>query len=256
MSILLLGGTTEARRLAEVLVAEGVRVKTSLAGDVVDLRLPPGDVRVGGFGGADGLASYLRCEDVTAVVDAIHPFAERMSANAAEACNTVGVPLVRLSRPSWASHPDAAAWRWVASLNDARAAAELLGTRPFLATGRQSVPPFLTWTDRYVLLRVVDPPKVAVPATWEVLPARGPFTLDDELDLLATRRIDVLVTKDSGGPTTAKLDAAARLGVTVVMVRRPAAPAGVAVVQTVDAAATWVRTAGGRGAPGGMFSGV
>lgn len=241
MTVLLLGGTAEARELAERLVTEGVPVVTSLAGDVADLRRPAGEVRVGGFGGVDGLASYLREHGVAAVVDATHPFAAQITANAAAACAATGVPLLRLSRPSWAERPDAASWHWVDSLVEAREAATQLGARVFLAIGRQNLAEFADWTDRYVLARVVDPPDFAVPENWDVLRARGPFHLDDELDLLRSHAIDVLVTKDSGGPTEAKLDAARQLAVPIVIQRRPPLPTGVAAVATGAEATAWAQ---------------
>jgi len=241
VSVLLLGGTAEARHLAELLVAGGVPVVTSLAGVVADGRLPPGEVRVGGFGGVPGLVGYLRDKGVTAVVDATHPFAAQLTRNAAAACAQAGVALLRLSRPSWATRADAASWHWVDTIAEARKAAEQLGRRSFLAIGRQSLGEFADWTDRQVLVRVVDPPSFDVPDGWEVLRARGPFTLAEELDLLRGHDIDVLVAKDSGGPTDAKLDAAAELGVAVVMVRRPQLPAGVPVVTSVAGAAAWLR---------------
>lgn len=241
MRVLLLGGTAEARALAAELVAAGVDVVTSLAGAVAGVRSVPGGVRVGGFGGVDGLVGYLTAEGIDRVVDATHPFAATMTAHAAEACARTAMPLLRLARPGWAGRAEAASWRWVDSLAAARTAAELAGERVFLAVGRQSIGPFLEWEQRYVLLRVVDPPEVTVPASWEVLRARGPFGLDSERDLLLSRRIDVLVTKDSGGDATAaKLDAAAELCVPVVIVARPAEPAGVPVAQTVTAALRWV----------------
>lgn len=239
MSILLLGGTAEARELAALLVASGVPLVTSLAGDVAEPRRPVGTVRIGGFGGADGLAAHLRAHDTTAVVDATHPFAERITANAAAACAATGVALLRLSRPGWAGRPEAAGWQWVDDLDGARRAAERLGARVFLAIGRQGLAAFAGWTDRYVLVRVVDAPEVDAPGTWEVLRARGPFSFEGECDLLRSRSIDVLVTKDSGGPTEAKLDAAAHLGVPVVVVRRPQVPSGVPVVTTVAEAFVW-----------------
>lgn len=242
MTVLLLGGTAEARQLAERLLAEGVPVVTSLAGDVADPKLPVGEVRIGGFGGVAGMAAYLREQNVRAVIDATHPFAEQITANAAAACRKVGVPLLRLSRPSWSERPDAGSWHWADSLADARRVAESLGDRVFLAIGRQNLAEFADWTDRYVLVRVVDPPDFDVPVSWEVLRARGPFALADELKLLRDRRIDVLITKDSGGTTDAKLDAAAELGVAVVAVRRTSPPEGVEVVCSVADALAWVRS--------------
>jgi precorrin-6A/cobalt-precorrin-6A reductase len=164
-----------------------------------------------------------------------------MTGNAAIACAQAAVPLLRVSRPSWSTRADAASWHWVDTIAEARQAAERLGDRVFLAIGRQSLGEFAGWDARQVLVRVVDPPDFAVAATWEVLRARGPFSLDDELDLLRSHGIDVLVAKDSGGSTEAKLDAAVELGVAVVMVRRPALPAGVPVVGSVAEAAGWLR---------------
>ncbi|WP_300084066.1 cobalt-precorrin-6A reductase [Propioniciclava sp.] len=241
MNLLLLGGTSEARELVALLAADNVDVVTSLAGSVADPHPPEGTTRVGGFGGADGLADYLRGQHVDVVVDATHPFAGRMSANAAAACGRAGVPLLRLSRPSWAARPDAASWHWVDSIDRAREVAVRLGERVFLAIGRQSLGEFIGWTDRFVLARVVDLPDLAVPPSWTVLRGRGPFRIEDDLDLLRSHDIDVLVTKDSGGPTDAKLDAASELGVPVVMIRRPAPPEGVPVVTDVADVVVWLR---------------
>lgn len=240
MTILLLGGTTEARQLAELLLTDGVPAITSLAGDVAELRLPPGEVRVGGFGGVAGLVSYLREHEVSAVVDATHPFAATMTAHAVAACAQAGVPLVRLSRPSWSGRPDAAGWHWVDSAAEARSVAGTLGERVFLAIGRQSLAEFADWDNRFVLARVIDPPHMAIPASWTVLRARGPFRTEDELDLLRGYGIDVLVTKDSGGPTDAKLEAAGHLGIAVVCQCRPASPEGLDEVATADEAHDWL----------------
>lgn len=240
MTVLLLGGTVEARRLGSVLVADGVDVLTSLAGAVAGQRPRAGRVRVGGFGAVDGLAGFLSAQHIAAVVDATHPFAARITASAAEACARTGTPLVRLCRPGWAGRPDAARWHWVESAEQAAVLAQGLGERVFLSVGRQWAPKFLALSG-YVLLRVVEPPTVAVPASWEVLRAQGPFDPGAERDLLRSRRIDVMVTKDSGGgATAAKLDAAAELGVPVVVVARPIEPPGLTRVETVDAAVGWL----------------
>lgn len=241
MTVLLLGGTAEARALASRLVDAGTPVVTSLAGAVSPRALPAGEVRIGGFGGVAGLAEYLLTNSIEQVVDATHPFAARITAHAATACQQVGTPLLRLSRPSWRSRPDSSDWQWVVDLPAARRAAEGLGRRVFLSVGRQAAAEFADWTGRYVLLRVVEPPEFAIPDGWEVLAARGPFDLAAERDLLRERRIDVLVTKDSGGQhTAAKLDAAAELRIPVVVVARPADPPGVPVVESVSAALEWV----------------
>ena len=232
--VLVLGGTGEARALAAALLERGVDVVSSLAGRVSAPALPVGTVRVGGFGGVDGLAEHLVTEGFDHVVDATHPFAARITANAVAATSRVGVPLLRLQRPGWAGHPLAGAFTWVDDVDAARDAAEALGRRPFITTGRQQLEAFAAWDDRYVLARVVDPPDWDVPTSWEVLRARGPYAYAAERELLDSRRIDVLLTKDSGGALTeAKLDAAHDAGVPVVVVRRPPAPDGVRVVESV-----------------------
>ena len=241
MTVLLLGGTGEARVLAGQLLDAGVPVVTSLAGAVSPRALPPGEVRIGGFGGVAGLTAYLRENPVSQVVDATHPLASRITAHAAAASQQTGMPLLRLSRPSWRRRPDSSDWHWVVDLTAARRAAEGLGRRVFLSVGRQAAAELADWSGRYVLLRVVEPPGFAIPEGWEVLAARGPFDLAAERDLLRERRIDVLVTKDSGGRhTAAKLDAAAELRIPVVVVARPADPPGVPVVESIDDALTWV----------------
>jgi precorrin-6A/cobalt-precorrin-6A reductase len=232
-SVLILGGTAEARRLAAALHADGVPVVSSLAGRVSRPALPLGPVRTGGFGGVEGLADYLRASRVRMVVDATHPFAARISANAAAAARLTGVPLLRLQRPGWREHPDATRWDWVPDAAAARAAAEA-SRRPFLTTGRQSLPDFLPWSDRAVLARVVDPPQLPLPERWTLLLARGPYEVAGERALMAGHGVDALLTKDSGGDlTSAKLDAAAALGVPVVVIERPPPPPGVPLVTTV-----------------------
>lgn len=240
MTVLLLGGTAEARALAARLLADGVDVLSSLAGRVSQPALPVGRVRVGGFGGTEGLATFLVEHHVAAVIDATHPFAATISANAAASCAATGTPLLRLARPGWSEHPDAGRWTWV---DDVEGVLAVPGERPFLTTGRQGLAAFLPWADRSVLVRVVDPPDLDLPPTWRVVRSRGPYAPEGERALLAEHRADLLVTKDSGGThTEAKLDAARELGVPVVVVRRPAAPAGVPTVAEVGAAAAWVRT--------------
>ncbi len=241
MTVLVLGGTGEARSLADRLASHGVPVISSLAGVVSSPALPDGEVRVGGFGGVDGLVAFLRDRRVGRVVDATHPFAGQMTANAAAACALTGTPLLRLSRPGWEGHTDASGWHWVADLGEAKRVASELGGRVFLSVGRGSLADFTDWDDRYVLVRVIDEPPAAVPASWEIVRGRGPFDVAAETDLMRSRGIDVLVTKNSGGQqTAAKLDAAAALGVAVVMVGRPSDPDGVETVSSVDAALAWV----------------
>ncbi len=238
--MLVLGGTTEGRAVAAALAGrDGVRVVSSLAGAVRSPALPEGEVRIGGFGGAAGLAAHLRAERVGAVLDATHPFAATMTANAATACAATGVPLVVLRRPGWTPGPGD---RWYRVGSAAAAAAALPALLPgadgrvLLTTGRGGLVHFAE-VDAAFWVRAVDPPEGPLPARCELLLDRGPFALDDERALFAAVDPHVLVTKDSGGAATApKLTAARERGVPVVVVDRPPLPVGVAVESTVEAA--------------------
>ncbi|GAB2859759.1 cobalt-precorrin-6A reductase [Nocardioides pacificus] len=250
MTVLLLGGTAEARELATALVREGLPVVSSLAGRVSRPRLPEGDVRHGGFGGVDGLAAWLREHDVHALIDATHPFAETMSRHAAEASARTGVPLIRVARPGWSEHPDSGAWHWVEDHETAAQTAARLaapGRTVLLTIGRQRLDAYLAELgDRPVLARVVDPLEDIdarpVPANWTSVLDRGPYELAGELELMRSHDVAVVVTKDSGGAyTSAKLDAAGRCCAAVVVVRRPAVPQGVELVEGVSQAVEWVR---------------
>ncbi|MGY1582072.1 cobalt-precorrin-6A reductase [Streptomyces sp. MN13] len=244
MHVLILGGTTEARRLAELLAAErlpGLRVTNSLAGRVAAPRLPPGEVRVGGFGGADGLAAWLRAHTVDALVDATHPFAGTISRNAARAAATTHVPLLALRRPGWVP-VEGDVWHEVGSLEEAASLLPALGRRVFLTTGRMGLAAFAGLDDLWFLVRSVDAPEAPHPARMEVLLDRGPFSLAGERQVLSGHRIDVVVTKDSGGAATApKLTAAREAGLPVVVVRRPPVPDGVPVAAGPAQAVRWIR---------------
>jgi precorrin-6A/cobalt-precorrin-6A reductase len=219
--ILVLGGTAEARLLAAALDEQGVAVTTSLAGRVARPRLPPGAVRIGGFGGAEGLVAWLRQHRVQAVVDATHPFAERISASAVAACSASGVAILRLERPGWSERPGDR-WTWVDDLGDAARAIAGLGERVLLTTGRQGLPAFASVGDAWFVIRCVDPPEPPLPGRHELILDRGPYTVDGELELIDRHRVDLIVTKDSGGSlTVAKLDAARERGLPVIVVRRP-----------------------------------
>ncbi|MBB3052195.1 precorrin-6A/cobalt-precorrin-6A reductase [Prauserella isguenensis] len=224
--VLILGGTSEARALAAELVARDIPVTSSLAGRVAEPRLPEGDIRVGGFGGPGGLARWLADHDVRAVVDATHPFARRISESAAVATAAAGVPVLRLERPGWQAG-EADDWHWADTLADAARLLPHLGTRALLTTGRQGLAEF-AGLDMWLLARCVDPPDESdgpLPPRLEVILSRGPYQLAGESELLRRHRIDVLVTKDSGGDmTAAKLHAAREARIPVIVVRRPPRP--------------------------------
>jgi precorrin-6A/cobalt-precorrin-6A reductase len=236
--VLLLGGTGEARDLAAALMRDGVPVISSLAGRVASPRLPEGEVRVGGFGGPEGLASWLCENEIAAVVDATHPFAERISSSAALACERAGVPLLRLERPGWNEGPGDD-WHWVDDTDAAAAAIPALGRRIFLTTGRQGLGAFAL-VPAWFLVRCIDPPDPPLPERHELLLDRGPYTLAGELTLIDRHEIDLLVTKDSGGRLTeAKLAAARDRGLPVIVIRRPSRP-DVTAVENVPAAIEWL----------------
>ncbi len=236
--MLILGGTAEAAALARALA--DFEVITSLAGRTRAPAALPGRVRVGGFGGAQGLADYLEAEGIDALIDATHPFAARISANAAEAVRLQPTPRLMLVRPEWAPQPGDR-WRCVPSVAAAVDAVPS-DARAFLAIGRQELAPFAARGDAWFLIRSVEPPDGLLPPHHAVITARGPFRVEDEAALLDAHRIDVLVCKNSGGDD-AKLAAARRLGISVVLVERPVLPAGER-VGTVEEAVIWLERAG------------
>lgn len=245
MRVLILGGTAEGRALAARLHPQ-IDIISSLAGRVPDPALPAGAVRIGGFGGIDGLRQWLSGSEISAVVDATHPFAATMTAHAAAACADLGLPHVVLSRPAW--DPDGATV--VASDIDAADHVATRGySRVFLTTGRSGTSAFRD-SDAWFLIRVVTAPEPeTLPPNHELVFSRGPYDYENEYALLSDRRIEVLVTKNSGGTLTrAKLDAARALDIDVVMIDRPALPAGVTVVGSVREAAEWVLSRGSGGA--------
>ena len=221
--ILLLGGTTEASALATALATRGERAILSYAGRTEAPRAQAIPTRVGGFGGVEGLAEYLTREGVTHLVDATHPFAARISANAIAAAERAGVKLLALTRPEWVDGPGDR-WTRVADTVEAVAA---LGTDPariFLALGRQTIGDFAKAPQHFYLLRFVDAAEPTLPCHHLVV-ERGPFTLAGELALLREHRIEVIVAKNAGGSgARAKLDAARELGLPVVMIDRPFIP--------------------------------
>jgi precorrin-6A/cobalt-precorrin-6A reductase len=242
--VLLLGGTAEARELAAALVGRpDTVVVSSLAGRVANPRLPVGEVRIGGFGGVDGLTRWLVMHRVDALIDATHPYAQRIRSSAVRAAEATGVPHLRLERPGWTSGPGDR-WHRVPHLAAAAELTPRLGGRAFVTTGRQGLDAFLPLRDTWLLVRVVDEPRTPLPGNVSVISDRGPYHVAAETALMAAHRIDVLVTKDSGGSyTRAKLTAARDLGLPVVMVDRPAAVAVPAKVTETGAAVAWLESA-------------
>jgi len=241
MRVLILGGTTEARQLAERLTGRAdLTVTLSLAGRTTAPAPHPVPVRVGGFGGSEGLAAYLGAQRIDALVDATHPYAAAISANAAAAAPRAGVALLALRRAGWTP---TAGDRWI-EVADAAQAARALGNIPrcvLLALGRNAIEPFATAPHHRYLVRSVEPivPPLRVPHAVYIT-GRGPFAEADERALIAQHRIEVIVAKNSGGPATyGKIAAARALGLPVVMLRRPSLP-DVEAVATVDDAVAWL----------------
>ncbi|MDT0223280.1 MULTISPECIES: cobalt-precorrin-6A reductase [unclassified Gordonia (in: high G+C Gram-positive bacteria)] len=242
--VLILGGTGEARALASTLADTDIAFISSLAGRVKHPRLPVGPVRIGGFGGSDGLREWLQSNRIQAVVDATHPFAATITRNAARATADAGVPLLRLRRDPWVPG-DTDTWIRVPDLPAAAREVAARGRRVFLTTGRQDVGVFAGIDSAWFLIRVVDAPTGALPPHHEVLRSRGPYDHRSERELLRDNDIDLLVTKNSGGTlTSAKLAAAAELGIAVIMVDRPAEP-DTPVVSDVGAARNWLEELSG-----------
>jgi len=224
--ILILGGTSEAMALARALSARPeIDAVLSLAGRTGHPVLPPIAHRIGGFGGVEGLVTYLKDNAVAAVIDATHPFAAQMTRNAAQACETLGVPRLVFTRPAWQAG-DGDHWINVA---DTEAAVDALGEAPrkvFLTVGRLSLPAFRRAPQHHYLMRSIDAPDLADrPPKLDLILARGPFDGAAERDLMTEHRVDVIVTKNSGGSATdAKLAAARDLGLPVIMIDRPIMP--------------------------------
>lgn len=229
MTVLVLAGTSEAAALVSRLVDHGIDVVASLAGRTSAPRRLPCPVRVGGFGGVDGLAAELRARDVHALIDATHPFADQMPWHARDAAAFVGIPHLRLTRAEW---PPRAGWIEVDGPHDAAA---VLHGRVLVTLGRQQLDAFRHLDGIELVVRSVDEPPER---PWTTVLARGPFDYDDEVALLRAQRIDMVVTRNSGG-STAKLDAADAVGARVVVIRRPP-PVDAPTVDDVDAALGWV----------------
>jgi precorrin-6A/cobalt-precorrin-6A reductase len=234
LRILILGGTAEARELAERLVGMGHEPITSLAGRTRDPVKPPGALRVGKFGGIPGLVGYLTAHAIDRVVDATHPYAGLISINAVGASNAAGVPLVRYTRPAW-TEPAGAGWVHV---SDLAAAARALPTNAqvLVTTGHEELEALLRRDDCEFVVRLIEEPDAPLPRHAKLLLTRPPYTVASETALMRDEEITHLVTKNSGGwQTHAKLEAAKALGVTVLMVARPSYPPA-REVSTIDEA--------------------
>ena len=241
--LLILGGTAEAAALARGALTrfgDGLQVTTSLAGRTERPGPLPGQIRIGGFGGPPGLAAYLTEHGVDWLIDATHPFATRISAEARLACEEAGVPRLLLLRPPWRRHP-LDRWIEVDSMAAAAAIVGRVGRRAWLTVGASEIAAFTAATGVRFLVRLVDPPRQRLPLRfYQVVVGRGPFTLTQERHQLERQAIDVLVCKASGGAATeAKIVAARELSLPVIMVRRPPAEPGEA-VDTVEAALDWL----------------
>ena len=241
--LLILGGTGEASALVRAVLArfgETLNLTTSLAGRTQRPGPLPGRIRIGGFGGAAGLAAYLTEHGVDRLIDATHPFAARISTAARLACEEARVPRLLLLRPPWRRH---LLDRWI-EVDSVAAAAKIVGSygrRAFLTVGAGEVSCFAATAGVHFLVRLIDPPKRPLPLhCYDVVIGRGPFALAEERDRLKRHAIDVLVCKASGGAATeAKILAARELGLPVIMVQRPPPEPGDA-VETVEAAVDWL----------------
>ncbi len=223
--ILVLGGTSDAVEFANATIEAGFEVVTSLAGVTTSPKLPAGEVRTGGFGGAAGLSAFLKQDQFSAVVDATHPFASVISRNAYEAASQLSLPLIRIERPAWVA-AEGDSWNPVPDIAAAVAALPP-GTRVFLTIGRKEIAAFIARKDLTGMARMIEPPPHALPPGWTLNLARPPFPLEEEVGLMRLEAFTHLVTKNAGGKLTeAKLAAARALALPVVMIDRPAEAPG------------------------------
>jgi precorrin-6A/cobalt-precorrin-6A reductase len=241
MRLLILGGTTEASALARrIMGLRDLQPILSFAGRTRSPIAPPIPFRVGGFGGIQGLKRFLLDKKIDAVIDATHPFAAQMSRNCATACGELGVPLAVLTRPAWRRVEGD---RWI-QVSDMEAAVRALGNEPrrvFLTIGGLQLRSFAGAPHNHYVVRTIEPPDAIdlLPSVRLIL-ARGPFRIEDEIRLMHDERVEILVTKNSGGDATgAKIDAARALGIEVVMVERPATDDGSS-FGSIDAILDWI----------------
>jgi precorrin-6A/cobalt-precorrin-6A reductase len=240
MRALLLGGTGDANALAQALIRARIDAIYSYAGRT-QIPLPHAlPTRTGGFGGVAGLADYIRHEAITHVIDATHPFAAEMSRRAVEACAATNTPLIALERTPWVRMPGDN-WIDVADIDAAVTALPDAPARVFLAIGRQHIAPFAAKPQHAYTLRFVDAPDDALPLpNAEMIVSRGPFTLEGDRELMASRRINFIVARNSGGSgARAKIDAARELGIPVITIARPVLPKRPR-VESVEAVMAWL----------------
>jgi precorrin-6A/cobalt-precorrin-6A reductase len=220
--VLILGGTGEAWELAAQLTTrDDLTVISSLAGRVSQPKLPLGIVRIGGFGGVTGLVSYLADENIKVVIDATHPFAAKITGNAEAACNALSIPLIALQRPPWEPEKEDL-WCTVPDVQAAVSVVNHKHNRVFLSIGRQDLGAFSSCGEAWFLVRAIDEPTEKLPANSKLILRRGPFSLDDELELLRSESIGLVVSRNSGGTATySKIQAARVLQIPMVMIDRP-----------------------------------
>lgn len=237
MTLLLLAGTGDARRIATRLI--GFDAVASLAGVTRDPEKLPIPTRTGGFGGDAGFQRYLTDTGITAVLDATHPYASRITDRTAKICQSRDIPFLQFLRPGW-TRETGDNWTEIASEEDA-AQHIPLGANVFLGTGRQSLERFANLAGRQVICRQIDPPEGPFPFDGgEFLIGRPPFSVEDEVALFSERKVDWLIVKNAGGAASrTKLTAARKLGIPVLMLARPA-QGDWPTVETVEAALAWV----------------
>jgi precorrin-6A/cobalt-precorrin-6A reductase len=247
MRVLLLGGTTEAGRMAEALAGAGIDAVYSYAGRTRAPVAQPLPTRTGGFGGVEGLRGYLAAERISHVIDATHPFAEGMSRNAFDACTASGLPLIRLERPAWTPE-EGDDWTFVPDMEALPAALPDAPAVVFLAIGRQQIGLFAAKPQHRYVLRLVDPPLEPLPLPdTEVIIARGPFDVTGDTALMRDHAVTQVVAKNAGGEgARAKLDAARALGLPVILADRPALP-GENVAEFPEAVMGWLAHGADRG---------
>lgn len=245
-NLLILGGTQEATALGQRLADLGVEATVSLAGRVARPRRQPLPVRVGGFGGAGGLARHIESRGVSHVIDATHPFAAQMSANAAMACAQTGTPLLAFTRPPWQAQ---CGDRWQPVPDIPSAAAALTAHTPvrvMLAIGRMHLAAFSCAPQHHYILRLVDPPQTPMPLPeTTILVERGPFSERDDRALMQRHGVELVVSKNAGGGgAVSKITAARRLGLPVIMINRPPAPPAREEVYCLESALDWLTAHG------------